>query len=240
MGWALGGAGRLVDLAKGLVDGGNLGGAGHHAVLHQSGLEGDADGVEGKSFLLELDLALGRRDVNVDPIGIDFDHQDQEWVPTVGGDVAEGDVDGGGQRTRSDGAAIDVDVLEGAGGLGDVRRTDEAPEDHAGKLLVDRREGAGEVARPDFGNGALHLAVTVGADGGLAVVGQGERDVWVGDGVPGNVVEGLAEFGGVALEELEAGRGVVEQVSDNQFGAARAGHAGGGRDDGPTDAELDA
>jgi hypothetical protein len=213
---------RLSEGGERFVRGGDTRRIWHHSVLKQSPLYGEPNRIEHRPLVLEFDLALGGADVHIDLSGIDFDAENHERETPIGRNVSKALVDRGGERPGSDRTPIHIDILVGSGRLREVRWAYVTVESHASCFELDRGQFPSRFPSPHTGDRLQWVAAAARSDNQLGPVDQREGDVGIGDGVSANVFDRLPQLGGVTLEELEASRGVEEEIFDQNLGSARS------------------
>jgi hypothetical protein len=224
---------------------------GEHVVL-VPGFEGVDDGVGDEAadgaFAVELHLAFGGVDVDVDLGGVEFEEEAAEGVAALHEGVVVAFEEGGVEASVFDGAAVDEEMLVIAGAAGDAWGADPAPEagfcgwggvrgcvdvgggDSGGFEATAGVDGDEGEAVPEEEAEALVEGVELGGWGvGVgewgelpdcaAFEGEGEADVGVGEGGGGEPVLDVGAFGVVAAEEFAAGGDVEEEVADFEGGA---------------------
>jgi hypothetical protein len=157
-------------------------------------------------------------DVDVDSRRVDLEEKDIEGQRVRGEQSSEPVADGAVQRGVADEAPVDEEELLAARLAGEGRFADEAGDAYDIRVLVDGHEAlvvAGAEDAEDAGaRGAGAQVVQL-----LAVRGQREGDVRVGQSDPLEFIEAVPQLDRIRFEEGPARRDVEEQVADGDGGA---------------------
>ena len=179
------------------------------------------DAVENRLFGQEFHLGLGGVDIDIHRVGR------KRQVQHTGGEfahhhlVAVGFLQGCGQQPGFYGAVVDEKGLQGAAGTGVRRLGNEAPEAVAVPAAADLHH-PGALPSVDAVDRSLESAGTGGGQHLLAVPDKGKGHFGMGQGLLLHGSGHTAAFHGVGFHEFHSGRGVEEQVPDNDGGAVGA------------------
>ena len=191
---------------------------GYLAELSDGILDGGGEDLPEGLFVLELDLGLGGVDIDIDVGGADVEIEEIGDVEAGRDETVVGLLDSLMEIGVAHIAAIDEEILGGsllAGGLG---LGGEAADVGQGGIDADGQQVLEIAASIDVGDALARCgAAQVEEFLAVAVEGEGEARVDECDALEGR--QDVVEFGGIALEELTAGRDVVEQVAHGDAGA---------------------
>ena len=175
--------------------------------------------VENDLFVLELDLRLGRVDVDVHLLRRGLQIDEIGWQISLGDEFLVGQADRLVEVGRAEVAAIDEEILAARRLAGILGRTDPAPDGNNRSVGLHRHQLANHLpsekvadAQGKVGGGAQVIDI-------LSVGNQPHSHFRTGQGHAQEFVYDMFQFGIVALEKLAAGRHVVEEVADLEIGA---------------------
>ena len=186
--------------------------------LVQGGKDTVVDAVEDRLFREEFHLGLGRVDVHVHGGGREPQVQDAGREFAYHDLVAVGflqrrDHDLGADRSVVDEEGLQIPTGTGVGGLGYI-----AGQGIALPAAV-HRDHFGTFSAIDAVYRRFQSAGTGGGEGLFAVPEEGEGYLWMGQCLKLDCRRDPAGFHGVGLHEFHSGRGVEEQVPDDDGGA---------------------
>ena len=150
--------------------------------------------------IAEADLRLGRMDVDVHFLRVDFQEQRQHGVAVAGQEIGVGSAHGADQQLVADRAAVDEQVLVAGGRAVERRQADMAGQADLGALGQDGDRVVGELpphqgAEPGQA-GVQQLALGGGqANRGASLVRDGEGDVRMGHRQTFDRIDGVVELG---------------------------------------------
>ena len=184
-------------------------------------LDAGIQDLEDQGIVLELDLRLGRMDVDIHRMRIDIQVQEIGRGHPLGDETFVGLHHRLVQVGAAEIAAVDEEELVAQGLAGCVGPADESRDAHEGGLCLDVHQfpddiRAQQVLRPVFQRLGRLQDIEV-----ASVVRQREGDVGTGQRDAREFLDDVLQLDGVGLEEFPPGRRVVEEVAHGEVGPDR-------------------
>ena len=162
-----------------------------------------------RAFIAKTDFLLRRVDVDVDQLGVDADVDDRDRMSPALEPSLVALLQGIDERPRADRPAVDREHHAVAAAPAEARLADHAGHERQPDHLQHLRRNRRPIYRRDR---TPPVAVAVGADGGTAVDGEVNADVWMEQRKRADHVFDRGHLGRIALQKLEARRHVPKEI----------------------------
>ena len=193
--------------------------AGAETVAPERLLDAGIENLEDDGVVLEFDLRLGRVDVDVDGVRVRLQEDEVGGRDPVRDHFFVGLHHSLVEIGAAEVASVDEEVLVAEGLAGGVGAADEAAHAHLGGVGRQVHDVSDHVVAEQVED-AEFLGFGFFQDKEFAaVVGEGEGDLRARERHAGELFQDVLQLDVVALEELAAGRGVVEEVAYGEIGA---------------------